>query len=58
MLIRSIHPLTVEFQRFHIVWLQDEAALDELRETTGFFVALVLHWVQLRLAIGFPGSCA
>jgi hypothetical protein len=36
MLHRSIHSLTVEFDRFCTAWLQDEGALDELRENTEF----------------------
>jgi hypothetical protein len=53
MLIKSNHPLPIEFDRFCIAWHQDEGALDELRETTLCFAALVLRWVQLRLANWF-----
>jgi hypothetical protein len=53
MLLRSTHPLTIEFDRFCLAWSQEEADLDELRETTPYFAALILRWLQLRLAYWF-----
>jgi hypothetical protein len=53
MLLESTHPLTIEFDRFCTAWPQNEAALDELGESTEFFAALVVRWVQLRLTYWF-----
>jgi hypothetical protein len=58
MLLKSTEPLTMEFDRLCLAWNQEEAEMDKLRETTPYFVALVLRWLQLRLAIGVLNSLA
>jgi hypothetical protein len=45
MLLKSNHPLTIEFDHFCVAWTQDEADLDELRESTLYFAALVIRWL-------------
>jgi hypothetical protein len=53
MLLKSTHPLTTEFDCFCITWTQEEGDMDELREATPYFTALVPRWLQVRLAYCF-----
>jgi hypothetical protein len=58
MLLMSTHPFTIEFDRLCIAWHQDEAALDELRETSPYFAALVIGGSSFAWLIGSPSSHA
>jgi hypothetical protein len=53
MLFTNTHPLTIEFDSFCTVWSLNEPLLSELSDPSQPIPALILRWLQLRLALWF-----
>jgi hypothetical protein len=58
MLLKGTHQLAVEFDLFCTAWSNQEADLHELCSSTPYFAALVVRWVQIRLACWFKDQSA
>jgi hypothetical protein len=56
MLLQSTQPLTREFDSFCAAWTLDETNINEVCTTTPCFAALVLRWLQLRVATWFKNQ--